>query len=174
MVQNTVTGNTLADNLGVAILVNGSSVTVSGNNISNPGQYGVQIFSSGSSSTINGNIIENSGGASDNNAIATDAADFVSITNNTITDSSCNTTCYAINISNSTSDKNYLEGNRYSDTDVDSGDDATINDAGTGTIYAGQQTNTVTSNSVSDFRTVEQQCYSLCHPNAAGTKAYLT
>jgi len=172
--NNTVTGNTLADNLGVAILVNGSSVTVSGNNISNPGQYGVQIFSSGSSSTINGNIIENSGGASDNNAIATDAADFVSITNNTITDSSCNTTCYAINISNSTSDKNYLEGNRYSDTDADSGDDATINDAGTGTIYAGQQTNTVTSNSVSDFRFrgSDNSTTAFAIQNAAGTSVF--
>ncbi|MFZ1458534.1 MAG: hypothetical protein WAT17_01520, partial [Candidatus Saccharimonadales bacterium] len=74
------------------------------------------------------------GGATDNNGIYIDTSDSNTITGNSITDTSCTTTCYAINIANSTSDTNYLANNTFST----SSGTATINDAGTGTIYAGQ------------------------------------
>jgi parallel beta-helix repeat protein len=113
--NNVISGNTFQ---GWTLIINGEaiSLTSSNNNI------------------ISGNKFHDGGGASRLNAIYLNAADGNTITNNDITDTSCTTNCYAINITNSTSDNNYLADNRFS---VTTGT-ASINDLGTGTIYANQ------------------------------------
>ena len=129
---NTVTGNTSQGNVGNGIYVTaGSSNTVSSNNISGNGSNGIGIVGS-SSNNITDNRITDSNGTTDNNGIFLDNSDSNSIQNNYITDGNHTVTNYAINISNSTSDTNYLSGNTYG---VDN-----INNAGTGTVFAGQVT----------------------------------
>ncbi len=133
---NTVTGNIIYAS-GDAIDFTGATFnTVSGNNVDGGGGSGVgfRLESSSNNNTINGNNFRNTGGSTTNNGIYIDASDGNTISGNGITDTSCSTNCYAINIFNSTSDNTYLSGNTYSTT---SGT-ATINDSGTGTIYANQ------------------------------------
>ena len=147
---NTVTGNTARDNSGAGIaILSSSNNTVSGNILQANGLYGV-LLTTASSNVIADNKLHDNG-STNNNGLYLDASDSNTITGNDITDTGCTASCYAINISNSTSDKNYLEANRFSGSAANA---ASINDAGTGTIYAGQQTNTTTSTSsdVSDFR----------------------
>ncbi|OYW86029.1 hypothetical protein B7Z17_01260 [Candidatus Saccharibacteria bacterium 32-49-10] len=58
------------------------------------------------------------------------------MTGNDITDTAASSTNYAISILNALSDANYLANNRFSSTPGT----ATINDAGTSTVYSGQPT----------------------------------
>ena len=146
---NTVTGNFLELNYrNISVAAASDNNTISGNTLSTSSEVGLYIGTN--YNNITGNNIYDSYGASLNHGIYVDAGDYNSIVGNTISDTACDTTCYAINIV-AGSDQNYLEGNRYGDTDADSGDDATTNDAGTGTIYAGQSTGTTTGTSVSNF-----------------------
>ena len=148
--NNTVVNN-FAQGNSSGIHVNSSSNNnlFAGNNISGNTGSGIHVNSS-SNNNVNGNAIYDNG-ATTNNGISLDSADYNTIVGNTITDTSCTTSCYAINIGDSTSDKNYLEANRFTGSAANA---ATINDLGTGTIYAGQQTNSTTSTNsdVSDFR----------------------
>jgi fibronectin-binding autotransporter adhesin len=148
---SSITGNTIiGGGLGIGMYSAANNNTITSNNIDSVSFAGVHIDSS-ESNIISSNRINNSGGSTTNNAFYLGASDFNVITNNTITDTACTTNCYAINITDSGSDKNYLEGNRFSGSSANA---ASINDAGTGTIYAGQQVNTSTStaSNVSDFR----------------------
>lgn len=128
--NTTFTGNTITNNAGgITVKATASDNTITGNTIVSASFGGVYVY--GSNNLISGNRIKDSGGLSNNNGIYLTAADYNTITNNTITDASATTTNYAINISDSTSDNNYISGNTL-------GSGATINDSGTGTIYANQ------------------------------------
>jgi parallel beta-helix repeat protein len=144
--NNSIQGNSL---YGITLQTGSSNIIVSNNTIIETNTGGI-LINNASNNIIENNILANHG-STNNNAIFISGSDFNSIVNNRITDNSCSTSCHAINISDSTSDKNYLEGNRISGSGANA---ATINDAGTGTIYAGQQTNSTTSTNsdVSDFR----------------------
>jgi len=87
-----------------------------------------------SNNTISSNKIHDNGSSTTNNGIYLTGADSNTITGNDITDTSCSTNCYAINVSDSISDTNYLANNRFST----SAGTPTINDLGTGTVYANQ------------------------------------
>jgi parallel beta-helix repeat protein len=127
--NNTITGNNVqATNIGIQ--TQGNHNTITGNNVTGGSTYGVRLVSGASDNVVSGNTIYDAGGLTANNGIYLDAADSNTISGNAVTDSSCTTTCYAINISNSTSDTNYLTGNTLGG--------GTINDLGTGTIYGGQ------------------------------------
>jgi parallel beta-helix repeat protein len=134
---NTVSGNTFSGAFNaIAIWSNASYNNVSSNNIimTNTGTTASSqaiMLSSTHHNTITNNTITNPGGSTDNNGIyLTSNADSNIITGNSITDSSASTTNYAINIFASTCDSNYLSNNLLGT--------GSINDAGTGTIYAGQ------------------------------------
>lgn len=131
--SNTVTSNSVQGSSG-GITISASSYNVVTGNISQGNTYGILISSAGSYNTITGNTLHDNGNATANYGVQLNAADNNTVSNNTITDTSCTTTCYAINVLNSTSDNNYLSGNVFSTT----AGTAIINDAGTGTIYAGQ------------------------------------
>jgi parallel beta-helix repeat protein len=151
--SNSIVNNFIRDSPFYGIqMSNNTGNIVDNNHIINIGDSWDAIsLSTVTRAIISNNKLENSGGASTNDAIYLITSDYNSITNNLITDASCTSSCRAINISGATSDKNYLEGNRFSGSAANA---ATINDAGTGTIYAGQQTNSTTSTNsdVSDFR----------------------
>lgn len=130
---NTISGNTSQGN-GYGIYLNVSTNnTVSSNTMHSNSTTGISLVSSSNNNTISGNKYTDNGGATNNNSVYLDASDGNSITENNIVDFS-STTNYAINISNGTSDKNYLANNRFSSNAADS----TINDAGTGTVYSNQ------------------------------------
>ncbi|MDQ3094107.1 MAG: right-handed parallel beta-helix repeat-containing protein, partial [bacterium] len=128
-----ITGNTISDAIGYGMDIESDYNTITGNTIKNS-DNGISIFNSGN--TVSGNNIYNSGGATGNDGIYISNGDNNSITGNTITDTSCTTTCYAIWISNAGAQNNYLADNVFSTT---SGT-ATINDTGTDTRYGGQTT----------------------------------
>lgn len=131
--NNTVSGNSAQANTTGFYLNASPANTLTANTIVDSTNYGVYLLNS-NNNTVTGMGIHNSGGGAANNAIYGDTADGNIITNNTITDTSATTNNYAINFSNSTSDQNYLADNRFSSTPGTS----TINDAGTGTVYANQ------------------------------------
>ncbi|MDO8336234.1 MAG: right-handed parallel beta-helix repeat-containing protein, partial [Candidatus Saccharibacteria bacterium] len=173
--NTSVTGNTITDAGNMGIRFGGADNQVTGNNIQR--STWTNIYVSGgeravisgnqlwgddvatdegiyldttNNSTISGNRITEGGGATNFNGVYLTNSDFNSISNNVLSDSSCTTNCYAINIFDSTSDKNYLSGNRYTGSVANT---ASINDAGTSTIYEGQQTNSTnsTNSDVSDM-----------------------
>lgn len=132
--DNTMSSNLAEGNSNTGFYLSSSSRnTLTGNTATASAVYGFYVVSSSSNNTINGNKIHDSGGASNNNGVYISASDANTITGNDITDTAA-TTNYAINILNNTSDKNYLADNIFSSTPATS----TINDAGTGTIYANQ------------------------------------
>ncbi|HSX27440.1 MAG TPA: NosD domain-containing protein, partial [Patescibacteria group bacterium] len=130
--NSVVSGNISRNNAGEGIyLLDSSNITVTGNSITQSGYDGIGIETS-DSNVVSGNKISDSGqtdGTGDGIYLTT--ADNNSITGNTITDTAG--IDYAINIFNSTSDKTYLSNNTFSGTGASS-----INDLGTGTVYANQ------------------------------------
>ncbi|MFZ1248988.1 MAG: NosD domain-containing protein, partial [Candidatus Saccharimonadales bacterium] len=147
--NNTLTGNTVQGNSVYGISLSSSSNnTLTGNTAQGNSVYGISLSSS-SNNTIGSNKLHDNGGATNNSGIYLNASDSNTITGNDLTDTSCTTTCYAIDITASAT-KNYLEANRFSGSPANA---ASINDLGTGTIYAGQQKNSTTSinSDVSDF-----------------------
>lgn len=128
--SNTITGNTSENNSSIGIGVSYSANnTISSNNIHNNAVRGVDISSS-TGSTVSGNNFSDNGGSTTNESIYLLNADSNAIAGNTITDSSASTNNYAINVSNSGSDTNYLAGNTLGG--------GSIHDLGTGTVYGGQ------------------------------------
>jgi parallel beta-helix repeat protein len=128
--NNIINANTISSPSSYGIFFQDlSNTTVTANNISSAGSRAL-FLQTAHKNLLSANVLSNSGGSTTNNAIFLDAADSNTITGNTITDSSATTTNYAINISNSTSDTNYLADNTLGG--------GSINDAGTGTIYANQ------------------------------------
>jgi parallel beta-helix repeat protein len=133
---NVVTGNVIAGNSNYGIYLNATTNnTISSNTITGSGAMGVRMYSS-SSNTASTNKIHDSGGNGSNNGIQLDSnSTGNSIIGNDITDTSCTTTCYAINISGAGTSGNYLTSNRHSGT---AANPSTINDTGAGTIYTNQ------------------------------------
>ena len=130
--NNAVTGNISQGNTYGIRLWSNSYNTISGNTVSGNTTYGIFLESSSANdNNISGNAINDSGGSTTNNGIYLSGADTNNITGNKITDTSCTGSCYAINISDATSDNNYLADNTLGG--------GTINDASGGdTIYGGQ------------------------------------
>lgn len=127
----TVTGNTTQGNADSGIKLNtGTNGTVSANIVSGNALRGIYVWINSNDNTISGNSIYDNGGATDNNGIYVVNSDSNTITGNTITDSSATTTNYAINIGTSTADTNHLTDNSLGT--------GSVNDAGTGTVYANQ------------------------------------
>jgi len=135
--SNIFTGNTSNTDEDYGFYIIGASTYNSfiGNSVRNS-INGFRLENASNNNLISGNKIHDSGGATTNNGIYIDASDNNTITGNDISDTGCSTNCYAINIFNSTSDNNYLEGNTF----TTSSGTATINDSGTGTRYANQTT----------------------------------
>jgi parallel beta-helix repeat protein len=128
--NNTFTGG--SNGISITIL---TKSTITGNTVSGASARGIWVSNASSSDlVISNNRIHDTGGSTANNGIYISNTDSNKITGNKITDTGCSTTCYAINIFDSTADNTYLSDNVFSTT---SGT-ATINDAGTGTIYANQ------------------------------------
>src|SRR5690606_7209258 len=128
-------GSIVVDNYvhsnGIGIMLYGlSDVLVANNQVSNNTTAGIYMVSS-SNNKISGNRIINNGDSTNNDGIVLEDSSFNHISDNEITDFNCSSDCYAINITDSDSEGNYLSGNL-----INSG--ATINDQGTDTIYAGQ------------------------------------
>jgi parallel beta-helix repeat protein len=126
----TISGNMIEGNTGNGIYLQTSTfVTVSGNSITGNGTVaGVFVANNSADNVITGNSIHNNTG--DGIRLANNAAR-TSITSNKITDTAGTT--YAINISVSTVTDTYLADNTYSGTGA-----ASIQDNGTGTVYANQ------------------------------------
>ncbi len=132
--NNSVVGNTVQANSAGLSLFTASSNTVTGNTVQTNSTSGISLDTNANNNTVSGNNVHNNGGATGNDGIYISSSDSNSITGNTVTDTSCTSTCFPINITSSPSDNNYLSDNVFSTT---SGT-ATINDAGTGTIFEGQ------------------------------------
>jgi parallel beta-helix repeat protein len=127
---NVFSGNVAEGNDLAGYFIHDSSDNVLTGNVSrNNAGPGVTLLG-GESNVVSGNSLSNNGDSTDNNGVLIDASDSNTITGNSITDTSAASTNYAINISNSTSDNNYLSNNTLGG--------GTINDDGTGTVYVGQ------------------------------------
>ena len=121
--NNTVTGNNVEGNGTYGIFLNVSSNnTVAGNNVEGNSSFGIVLNSSANNNNITGNKFHDN----ENDGIRISSSDENLISSNDITDTVG--TSYAINVSDSGSDNNYLIGNRFSGTGASS-----IQDLGTGT-----------------------------------------
>ena len=153
--SNTVSGNITKDNSNYGIYLSGaSSNTLSDNIVQANGVYGIFLNSSADSNEVSGNTlvtnstygiylngvsnnlitanrIQDNGGSTANNAIYVANSSSNTIHNNAITDPTHTSTNYAINIFDTGSSNNDLANNTLGG--------GSINDAGTGTIYSGQQ-----------------------------------
>jgi parallel beta-helix repeat protein len=129
---NTLTGIDGSSNANVGILLFAATAnTITGNVIGTNAGKGIVLSQNSNNNVVTGNRVYDSGGSTNNQGIYIDNSDSNTVTGNTITDSGAATTNYAINVFNSTSDTNYLANNTLGS--------GSVNDAGTGTIYAGQQ-----------------------------------
>lgn len=126
----TVSGNTAKGNASNGFLISDTfSSTITGNTANGNSFAGIQLTNS-NNNTVSGNTLTDNGSTVDNNGISVTTSDSNTITGNNITDVSHSGTNYAITITNAGSDTNYLSNNSLGG--------GTINDSGTGTIYAGQ------------------------------------
>ncbi len=119
---NAIAGNVFYEDYSAIYVSNSDYNTFSGNIISDTDQDGIYITGA-DYNVLTGNSIYNSG----SHSVTVNASDFNLLSSNSIYDTAGST--YAINISVSTADDNYLLGNYYSGTGATS-----INDSGTGTI----------------------------------------
>jgi parallel beta-helix repeat protein len=128
--RNSLTGNVARGNTTYGIQLSADSNTVINNILSGNLTHGIQVDNS--SNIISSNKIYDNGSTGANDGIRLLATSSnTTLANNDITDTAG--TGYAINIL-AGSTGNVLSGNRYSGTGA-----ASINDAGTGTIYNAQQ-----------------------------------
>ena len=134
--NNTITGNAVsgASRSGIFFQGNTSNNTASNNNVQSNIQYGIYLVTA-SSNIIAANKIHDNGGAITNNGIFISGAPNNTVVSNDISDTSCSSSCYAINIASATSTNNYLADNRHSGTTANP---STIFDAAPNTIYANQ------------------------------------
>ena len=127
-----VTGNTVLSATETGIdLEDTNNSNISANTVSDS-LYGISLINSNNNSVSANNLSDN-GDSTYNDAIYLEIADKNTITDNTITDISATLDNVAITIYDSDSDNNYLSNNTLGG--------GSINDAGTGTIYAGQLNN---------------------------------
>ncbi|MCW2957003.1 MAG: hypothetical protein JWO69_1872, partial [Thermoleophilia bacterium] len=135
--SNSISGNTAQSNTKYGIHLNSAyNNVITSNNVLDSGGIGIYLQDS-STNNVTGNKARNNGGTT-NDGILLRGSDQNSITNNDINDSSCASSCFAINLDDSANDLNYLSNNRFSDTDGAA--TASIRDVGTGTVYANQAT----------------------------------
>lgn len=192
--NNSIAQNIFRGNSYGIMLYSATNTSITGNNFDSSTNYSVSIYNDSgangynnvtgnsfrgdgasisienmSDNTVNNNKINDSGSTVNNNAIRIAGnSDRNSITGNSVTDSSCTSTCYAITILASTADVNVLSANTL-------GSNGTINDLGTGTIYAAQlDSNGKVINKSSAGSTVQTSTNSTTAfqvQNAAGTSA---
>ncbi len=131
--NNTITGNTFQGNSdnGIYLYNSSNNNTITGNTSQGNSWNGIYLNNSANNNTVTGNKIYDNGSTEAYSGIDIYSSDANLISSNDITDATG--TGYAINISDSGSDNNYLVGNRYSGTGASS-----INDAGAGTVYGSQ------------------------------------
>jgi parallel beta-helix repeat protein len=135
--NNSVTGNTIQGGTqGITVTSTSNNNTISGNSVQNNSSIGISVSGS-SGNAISGNKFHDNGGLTGNNSIyLSSSATTNSLISNDITDTSCSSTCNAINISDSGSISNYLANNRHSGS---AANPSTISDSAPNTIYANQQ-----------------------------------
>jgi parallel beta-helix repeat protein len=137
--DNVITGNHIYGNTGhgIALEEDADRNTISGNTISANLLSGIRITGS-NNNLVSGNNVYNNGASTSWDAIGISGdSDNNNISSNHITDTAG--TSHAIDIVDATVNNTYLAGNTYSGTGA-----ATINDAGTGTIYGSQLANSGT------------------------------
>ena len=192
--NNSLTQNVFRANSYGIMLYGATNTVVSGNNFDASVNYSVSIYhDSGANgynnvtgnsfrgdgvsvsvenvfeNTVSNNKIHDSGTTLNNNAIRIAGnSDRNTISGNTITDSSCTSSCYGVTITASTADANYLSGNTLSTN-------GTVNDLGTGTVYANQLDNTGKlinkSANGAKVQTTTNTADAFTVQNAAGTSA---
>jgi parallel beta-helix repeat protein len=123
---NTITGATLN---GIYLTASVREI-VSNNYVGSNANYGIRI-DTGNTNTIIGNILSNNTGSGSTSTVYLVSSDTNLITGNSIVDSAGSG--YAIDISDAGSDGNYFANNTFSGTGA-----TTVNDVGTGTIFANQ------------------------------------
>ncbi len=136
--QSTVIGNTITSNTGNGISLSSNGNTITGNLIVSSGLDGISTVGASTNNIVSDNRIIDSGSvtAASNGISVAGGSNYTNITNNYITDSGG--TGYAISITSGTN--TYLSGNTYSGTGASS-----INESGTGTIFAGQLNGAINS-----------------------------
>ena len=161
---NSVSANTVQSNGAQGIWVGDAYNTITGNDIYSSATYGIYL-SGASGNTVSSNKVHSSSGAADNNGIYVDGSSSKnSITANDITDASCTTTCYAININSGTATGNYLASNHILG---DGTNPATIHDIATGNTYSNQP---LTEKGDASFKNATNSTTTFQVQNAAGAK----
>ena len=148
--NTTITGNTIKSNTAWGVYMFGyiyqaiSNQTVNNNYVSSNASGGIQMWSVQESNIV-GNTVSDNGGATDNNGILiANISGNINVSNNSINDTSCTTTCYAIDISGGVDI--YLSNNTIGDAARGATLYGTfgyglgeIRDNGINTIYANQR-----------------------------------
>ncbi|MES2970927.1 MAG: glycosyl hydrolase family 28-related protein [Patescibacteria group bacterium] len=129
--QSTISNNIVSNSVARGItLINSSNNIISANNVNGSGTDGIGLNNS-NNNIVSANKLHNNTVATGNSSIYMTNSDANSINSNEVTDTAGSG--HAINIADSTSDNNYLADNRFSGTGA-----TTIQDLGTGTVYANQ------------------------------------
>lgn len=147
--NSSITGNTIESNTAAGIDIHGylyqivTGNVISSNYIGSNATYGITLSSTAHAS-VTGNTLVNNGGATTNNAIrvASPYSGNITISNNSITDSSCSTTCYSI----------ALEDGREIALSANTIGDATLNGIGSYNLGQGEILDNATSTTYSNQR----------------------
>jgi hypothetical protein len=133
--KGSITNNIIFLNAGYGLTLNSSQYNdVTGNQVNTNTSGGMLLTNTSIDNNVSTNNLYNNGGGTTTEGIVVTNSDDNLITSNHITDSTCSTNCYAIDITASTSDRTFLSGNTFNGGSPTE----TINDQGTGTIYGGQ------------------------------------
>ncbi|MFO0920541.1 MAG: hypothetical protein U0451_02610 [Candidatus Saccharimonadales bacterium] len=157
-----INNNSVFNNSASGIYIEGGTINtaISNNNVQGSGYYGIRVVgdynsvtnntirsadvagifvdSSSDYTVVSSNNVISTGGNGTSNGIMVTGADYTNISSNIITDTTCTTSCYAINISNASADNTFIGNNTIVGPSADY--PATINNSGTGTIFATQAT----------------------------------
>ena len=157
-----INNNSVFNNSASGIYIEGGTINtaISNNNVQGSGYYGIRVVgdynsvtnntirsadvagifvdSSSDYTVVSSNNVISTGGNGTSNGIMVTSADYTNISSNIITDTTCTTSCYAINISNASADNTFIGSNTIVGPSADY--PATINNSGTGTIFATQAT----------------------------------
>lgn len=137
--KNNISSNTIQSSGAYGITLQTATYTaVASNLITNAGAGGVLLYSNSVGNIISANKIHDSGGTATNEGIQiqdNSANNNNSFIGNDITDTSCTSNCYAIDILYPAAKSTYISNNNISGTTANA---ASINDLGSGTVYANQ------------------------------------
>lgn len=147
--NSSITGNTIESNTAAGIDIHGylyqlvSGNVISSNYIGSNATYGITL-SSVAHASVTGNTLVNNGGTTTNNAIRVNSpySGDITISNNSITDTSCTTTCYSI----------ALEDGREIALSANTIGDATLNGIGSYNLGQGEILDNATSTTYSNQR----------------------